>query len=54
VAKQWEKQKVDLAAEEQVKDGQAEDARLRGYRIFEELRPYPSVMYMERVRDSAV
>ena len=54
VAKQWEKQKVELAEEEQAKDGQVEPARLRGYRIFEELRPYPSVMYMERVRESAV
>ena len=25
---------------------------LRGYRIFEDLRPYPSVMYLERVRDT--
>lgn len=54
VAKQWEKQKVELAEEEQAKDGQVEPARLRGYRILEELRPYPSVMYMERVRESAV
>jgi len=54
VARQWEKQKVELAEEEQVKDGQIEEARIRGYRILEELRPYPSVMYMERVRASAI
>jgi molybdopterin-containing oxidoreductase family iron-sulfur binding subunit len=54
VAKQWEKQKVELAEEEQAKDNQAEPSTLRGYRIFEELRPYPSVMYLERVRESAV
>jgi molybdopterin-containing oxidoreductase family iron-sulfur binding subunit len=54
VAKQWEKQKVELAEEEQAKDNQSEASTLRGYRIFEELRPYPSVMYLERVRESAV
>jgi len=27
---------------------------LRGYRIMEELRAYPSVMYLERVRESAI
>jgi molybdopterin-containing oxidoreductase family iron-sulfur binding subunit len=54
VAKQWEKQKVELAEEEQNKDNQVEPSALRGYRIFEELRPYPSVMYLERVRESAV
>jgi len=44
---------VDLIKEVQVKD-ETEGNRLRGYRIFEELRPYPSVMYLERVRESAV
>jgi Fe-S-cluster-containing dehydrogenase component len=53
VAKQWRSQQVDLIKEVQVKD-ETEGNRLRGYRIFEELRPYPSVMYLERVRESAV
>ncbi len=53
IAKQWEKQRVELAAhDEQEKD--KEGSELRGYRIFEELRAYPSVMYLERVRESAV
>lgn len=54
VARQWEKQRVELAEEEQSKDNQVDPSPLRGYRIFEELRPYPSVMYLERVRESAV
>jgi molybdopterin-containing oxidoreductase family iron-sulfur binding subunit len=63
VHKQWKAQQVDLAAEKQAKDA-ADDShevgehhsttKLRGYRIFEELRAYPSVMYLERVRESAV
>lgn len=53
VANQWERQRVELAAmDEQEKD--KEGSNLRGYRIFEELRAYPSVMYLDRVRDSSV
>ncbi len=54
VHKQWEAQQVVLDADKQDKDKQEERAVLRGYRILEELRPYPSVMYLERVRESAV
>lgn len=53
VAKQWQGQQVDLIKEVQEKD-EKEGNRLRGYRVLEELRPYPSVMYLERVRESAV
>ena len=53
VAKQWQEQKVELVKEKQVKDAE-EDNKLRGYRVLEELRPYPSIMYLERVRESAV
>ena len=28
--------------------------KLRGYRILEELRTYPSVMYLEQLRESAI
>ncbi len=64
VAKQWAQQGVDITKEVQDKDkerekmeqGDKESGKMaRGYRILEELRPYPSVMYLERVReDSAV
>lgn len=54
VHRQWEAQQVELNKDKQAKDEQEERARLRGYRILEELRPYPSVMYLERVRESAV
>jgi len=54
VAKQWAHQQVELAKEKQEKDEKAGGSNLRGYRIFEELRPYPSVMYLERVRESAI
>jgi Fe-S-cluster-containing dehydrogenase component len=53
VAKQWQSQQVELTKDVQEKD-EKEGNRLRGYRILEELRPYPSVMYLERVRESAV
>ncbi len=53
VAKQWQSQQVDLIKDVQEKD-EKEDNRLRGYRVLEELRPYPSVMYLERVRESVV
>lgn len=54
VAKQWAHQQVELAKEVQAKDAQEGGSELRGYRIFEELRAYPSVMYLERVRESAI
>jgi Fe-S-cluster-containing dehydrogenase component len=54
VHKQWEAQQVDLDKDKQDKDQKEGGADLRGYRILEELRPYPSVMYLERVRESAV
>ena len=54
VGKQWMQQQVELTKDKQTKDAAEEASKLRGYRIFEELRPYPSVMYLERVRDSAV
>lgn len=48
VAKIWARQQVELASDKQEK----KDEGLRGYRIFEELRTYPSVLYLERVRNS--
>jgi molybdopterin-containing oxidoreductase family iron-sulfur binding subunit len=54
VARQWAQQQVELDKDKQTKDAGPEESRLRGYRILEELRPYPSVMYLERVRESAV
>jgi molybdopterin-containing oxidoreductase family iron-sulfur binding subunit len=54
VHKQWEAQQVVLDKDKQAKDEKEERAVLRGYRILEELRAYPSVMYLERVRESAV
>ncbi len=57
VARQWKHQKVELDKDKQdkdAKDAEKGDSGLRGYRILEELRPYPSVMYLERVRESAV
>ncbi len=54
VHKQWQAQKVDIAADKQEKDAEHGESELRGYRILEDLRPYPSVMYLERVRESAV
>jgi Fe-S-cluster-containing dehydrogenase component len=53
VAKQWEHQRVELDKEEQAKD-LGEPSELRGYRVFEYLRPFPSVMYLERVRETGV
>jgi molybdopterin-containing oxidoreductase family iron-sulfur binding subunit len=48
VAKIWERQQVELSSDKQEKTEEG----LRGYRVFEELRTYPSVLYLERVRDS--
>ncbi len=57
VGKQWLQQQVELGKDKQSKDaGHAAEAtiKLRGYRILEELRTYPSVMYLEQVRESAI
>ncbi len=54
VHKQWKAQQVDLAKDKQEKDKLEGGTDLRGYRILEDLRTYPSVMYLERVRESAV
>jgi molybdopterin-containing oxidoreductase family iron-sulfur binding subunit len=54
VHKQWKAQHVELDKDAQAKDKEEGGSDLRGYRIFEELRPYPSVMYLERVRESAI
>jgi Fe-S-cluster-containing dehydrogenase component len=54
VHKQWAAQQVELDKDKQAKNEKEEGLGLRGYRILEELRPYPSVMYLERVRESAV
>lgn len=54
VHQQWKAQRVELTADEQAKDKEEGGSDLRGYRILEELRAYPSVMYMERVRESAI
>lgn len=54
VHQQWKAQRVELTATEQEKDMEEGGSELRGYRILEELRPYTSVMYMERVRESAI
>ena len=54
VHKQWQAQQVEMNVDEQEKDKEPGGSHLRGYRILEELRPYPSVMYLERVRESAI
>ncbi len=54
VGKQWLQQQVELGKDKQVKDAAEETIKLRGYRILEELRTYPSVMYLEQVRESAI
>ncbi len=54
VHKQWQAQQVDLDKDAQEKNQKEGGTDLRGYRILEELRSYPSVMYLERVRESAV
>jgi molybdopterin-containing oxidoreductase family iron-sulfur binding subunit len=43
-------------AEEQEEAGQPGETgeKLRGYRVLEDLRTYPSVMYLERVRSTEV
>jgi molybdopterin-containing oxidoreductase family iron-sulfur binding subunit len=60
VAKMWRAQQVQLSADRQKKDAEREkdealgktDEALRGYRVLEDLRTYPSVMYLERIRSS--
>lgn len=47
VAQTWRRQQIKLESDKQDKD---ED--LRGYRIFEDLRTYPSITYLERLRDT--
>jgi molybdopterin-containing oxidoreductase family iron-sulfur binding subunit len=54
VFKQWQAQHVELSKDAQTKDLEEGGTDLRGYRILEELRPYPSVMYLERVREIAI
>lgn len=54
VHKKWQAQQVELDKDAQTKDEKEGGSNLRGYRVLEELRPYPSVMYMERVRESAI
>lgn len=53
VARKWKEQQVELTKDKQAKD-EGNGSDLRGYRILEELRPYPSVMYLERVRESGI
>jgi len=54
VGKQWMRQQVDLNKDKQVKNAEEKAVKLRGYRILEELRIYPSVMYLEQLRESAI
>jgi len=54
VNKQWRAQQVELDKDKQAKDEKEGGTDLRGYRILENMRPYPSVMYLERVRESAI
>ncbi len=58
----WKAQQVELSADKQKKDEQREkdeqldknEESLRGYRILEDLRTYPSVVYLERIRSTEV
>lgn len=50
VSKLWKQHQVKRGVYKQTK----EDPQLRGYRIFEELNVDPSVMYLERVRDTTI
>jgi molybdopterin-containing oxidoreductase family iron-sulfur binding subunit len=62
VAKMWQAQQVELSAYPQKKDEQGEKTeplgetgeKLRGYRVLEDLRTYPSVVYLERIRSTEV
>ncbi len=53
VAMKWKAQQVKLDTDKQAKD-ENPDNGLRGYHVLEWLRPYPSVMYMERVRETEI
>ncbi len=50
VGKLWKQHQVKRGVYKQTK----EDPQLRGYRIFEELNVDPSVMYLDRVRDTTI
>ena len=60
VHRMWKAQQVELSADKQKKDEEREkdealgrtDEALRGYRVLEDLRTYPSVVYLERIRSS--
>jgi Fe-S-cluster-containing dehydrogenase component len=54
VHKQWQAQQVELDKHEQAKDQAEGGSDLRGYRIYEWLAPYPSIMYLERVRETEI
>jgi molybdopterin-containing oxidoreductase family iron-sulfur binding subunit len=62
VARMWKAQQVEPSDFPQKKDEQREadekldkyDETLRGYRILEDLRTYPSVVYLERIRSTEV
>jgi molybdopterin-containing oxidoreductase family iron-sulfur binding subunit len=58
VHRMWKAQQVELSAYPQEKDESTQAAeageKLRGYRVLEDLRTYPSVMYLERLRSSEV
>jgi molybdopterin-containing oxidoreductase family iron-sulfur binding subunit len=54
VGKQWMQQQVELNKDKQAKDTAEHASKLRGYRVLEELRTYPSVMYLEQLRESAI
>ena len=47
VSQMWKHSQVELAKDTQDKT----DDHVRGYRILEDLRTYPSIVYLERVRD---
>ncbi len=58
----WVAQLIELADHPQKQDEQREqggklantDGVVRGYRILEELRAFPSVAYLERIRSTAM
>ncbi len=52
VSKVWRLQQVELHKDKQDKDKSGDNGGVRGYRVLEELRAYPSVLYLERVRDT--
>jgi Fe-S-cluster-containing dehydrogenase component len=52
VSKLWRQHQVDLHKDLQDKDASGGNGGVRGYRVLEELRAYPSVLYLERVRDT--